>query len=102
MILAGATVRTENVEQLATMLDGELAAKLRRAVENENSIVALNPTERERIVTVLAERPAQFVELRMALVAQLARLKKNEARDAQTQRMKLARPPDRDRGLGAR
>ena len=103
MILAGSTVRTENVELLASMLDGELAAKLRRAVENDNSIVALSNAEREQIVTVLADRPPQFVELRTVLVAQLAKLKKHEAREAQTQGMRLARlAHDRDRRLRER
>ena len=103
MILAGSTVRTENVELLATMLEGELAAKLSRAVENDNSIVALSIAEREQIVTALAERQPQFVELRAVLVAQLARLKKQEAREAQSQGMRRARlAHDRDRRLRER
>ena len=88
MILAGSTIRKENVELLATMLDGELAAKLKRAVQNDNSIVALSIADRERIVTALADRPSQFVELRTVLVAQLAKHRKHEA---QTRGMTRAR-----------
>lgn len=89
MILAGSSVRRENVTLLASMVDGELAAKLRRAVANHNSIVALSVTDRQQIITALAERPAQFFELRTVLVAQLARVKKIDEREARKRCMKL-------------
>ena len=38
------------------MLDEELAAKLERAIANNNTIVAVNVTDRERIVALLVTR----------------------------------------------
>ena len=80
MILAGSTVRTENVLVLASLFDGgELAAKLERAVANGNTIVALSLADRQRIVAMLGvNAPSGFAELRRVLVEQLAR---HEARE---------------------
>ena len=90
MILAGSDVRTENVQLLATMLDGdELATKLERAIANQNSIVALSLDDRRRIVAVLAaDPPSGLAELRTTLVAQL---KKHKEREAQEERTRLNR-----------
>ena len=88
MVLSGFTVRTEHVQLLARMLDGDdLAAKLERAIVNENSLVALSLEDRNRIVDVLAvETPAGLAELRSVIVAQL---KKHKEREAQGERMRL-------------
>lgn len=94
MIVAGTTLRPDQVRVLAAMLDGELAAKLERAVTNKNSIVALTVAERERIVAVLdSEPPSALVELHDVLVKQLAQQKRREAQDMQTKRnQERARP----------
>ena len=56
MILSGSTVRTENVQLLASMLDGDkLAAKLERALTNGDTIVAISLADRQRVVTVLGD-----------------------------------------------
>lgn len=96
MILSGLTVRTENVHLLATMLEGdELATKLERALTNNNTIVALRVTDRERIVAMLTDGPAGFVELRSVLVTQL---KQHHEREAQVRRLRLDRErPRRER-----
>ena len=89
MILSGSTLRTDNVHLLATMLRGdELATKLERAITNDNTIVALSIAERERIVAVIADRPAGFAELRSVLVTQL---KKHHEREAQVRLLRLDR-----------
>ena len=94
MIVAGTTLRPDQVRVLAAMVDGELAAKLERAVTNKNSIVALTVAERERIVAVLdSEPPSALVELHGVLVKQLAQQKRREAQDMQTKRnQERARP----------
>jgi hypothetical protein len=83
MILSGSTVRTENVQLLAGMLDGdELAMKLERAVANKNTIVALSLDDRHRITAVLADDPPWgLAELQGVLVKQLKRHKDREAQD---------------------
>ena len=82
MILSGSSVRTDNVELLAGMLDGDqLALKLERAVANKNPIVALSLDDRRRIVAVLAaDAPWGLTELRSALVKQLAQHKEHATR----------------------
>ena len=82
MILSGSAVRTDNVELLAGMLDGdELAVKLERAVVNKNSLVALSLADRRRIVAVLAaEAPWGLAELQNVLVKQLKQHEVHEAR----------------------
>jgi hypothetical protein len=85
VIVAGATLRPDHVRLLATMLDGELAAKLDRAVANGNSIVALTLSDRERIVAVLdRESPAALVELHDMLVKQFAQQRRRDAQELQT------------------
>lgn len=72
--LCGLPVRADNVRLLASKLGGDLLAeKLERALANNNSIVALNLEERERIVEVLGLAPATLAGLRTELVAQLKR-----------------------------
>ena len=73
MILSGSTVRTENVQLLAGMLDGdEFAVKLERAVANKNTIVGLSLDDRRRITAVLAEdAPWGLAQLQSVLVKQL-------------------------------
>ena len=89
MILSGSAVRTDNVQLLATMLQGdELATKLERAITNNNTIVALSIADRERIVAVIAAGPAGFAELRSVLVTQL---RKHHEREAQVRRLRLDR-----------
>jgi hypothetical protein len=86
VILSGSTVRSENVQLLAAMLDGdELATKLERALTNNNTIVALSIADRERIVAVVADGPAGFAELRRLLVTQL---EKHHQREAQVRQLK--------------
>ena len=83
MILSGSTVRTENVQLLAGMLDGdELAVKLERAVANKNTIVGLSLDDRRRITAVLAEdAPWGLAQLQSVLVKQLKQHKDREAQD---------------------
>jgi hypothetical protein len=83
MILSGSTVRTENVQLLAGMLDGdELAMKLERAVANKNTIVALSLDDRHRITAVLADDPPWgLAQLQGVLVKQLKQHKDREAQD---------------------
>jgi hypothetical protein len=89
VILSGSAVRTDNVQLLATMLQGdELATKLERAITNNNTIVALSIADRERIVAVIADGPAGFAELRSVLVTQL---RKHHEREAQVRRLRLDR-----------
>ena len=85
MILSGSPVRTDNVELLASMLDGdELGVKLERAVVNKSSLVALSLDDRRRIVAVLAvDAPWGLAELQSVLVKQL---KQHEAHAARTLR----------------
>ena len=81
--LCGLPIRHENVRSLADRLeDDELAAKLRRAVANGNTIVALSFDERQRIVDVLQDAPSVLVDLRVALQAQVAKQKEREKREA--------------------
>ena len=87
MILSGTPVRTDQVQLLASMLDGELATKLERAVTNQNSIVALSIDDRHRIVAALGiDGPSGLAELRSVLVTQL---KKHADREKQEERVRL-------------
>ena len=68
MIVAGATLPPDNVRLLATLLEGELSAKLKRAVANENPVVAISPAYRECIVAALADKPTSgFAEFTACL-----------------------------------
>ena len=93
MNLAGATVGTAHVEFLAAMVDEELAAKLTRAITNDNKIVALSSDDREHLLAVLTETaPGGLLELRSLLLKQSAATRK---REAQTDRQR--RNQDRER-----
>lgn len=82
MVLSGVTVRSDQVELLASLLEGdELAAKLSRAVENRNDLVAISSADRQLIVKVLDPPPFGLVELRDVLLKQLKQAKDREARD---------------------
>jgi hypothetical protein len=71
MNLAGNTVRKEHVLLLAALVDGELAAKLNRALINNNTIVALSPANVSTCWRCSAKpRPAVSSELRSVLMKQ--------------------------------
>lgn len=82
MVLAGVAVRTDQVEVLVRLLNGdELAAKLTRGVVNRNDIVALSGRDRQRIIDVLTEQPPSgLAELRTVLVTQLKQARDRELR----------------------
>ena len=88
MIVSGVPVRNEHVHRLAVMLEGdELAAKLDRAIANDNSIVGLTVAEREKIREVLAvHAPSGLAELHATLVKQL---KQRHDRAAQEERSRF-------------
>ena len=98
MILSGSTVRTENVQLLARMLDGdELAAKLERAVANKNSIVGLSLDDRRRITAVLAaDAPWGLAELQGVLVKQLKQHKDREMQDQRVRHNRARAPRQRE------
>jgi hypothetical protein len=82
LILAGTTVRADNVLLLASKLDGDpLAQKLERGVANGNTIVALSDEDRQRIVDVLADSPSGLAELRSTLAGQLKKKRDRELKD---------------------
>jgi hypothetical protein len=82
VILSGSPVRSDNVELLASMLDGDrLAVKLESAVVNKSSLVALSLDDRRRIVAVLAaDAPWGLTELQSVLVKQLKQHEEHAAR----------------------
>ena len=94
MNLAGSEVRSANVQLLANMLDGELAAKLERSIANNDKIVALTLDDRHRIVEKLEAPPFGLVALRSVLVAQL---KKQKERALQEERSRLSQDMARRR-----
>jgi hypothetical protein len=80
MNLSGATVRKEHVLSLAAMVDGDLAAKLNRAIANGNTIVALSAVDRQQLLKVLdGTTPGGLLELRNVLVKQDALERRREA-----------------------
>ena len=88
MILSGTQVRSDQVQLLASLLDGdELAEKLERGIANSNTIVALSADDRRRIVAVLDDPPSGLAELRKVLITQL---KKQTDREAQDRRSRLS------------
>ena len=96
MHLSGVAVRTDQVRLLARLLDGDdLAAKLELAVKNKNDLVALSPSDRERIVDVLPDPPPSgLAELRSILVKQLKQARDRErqaSRSREAQQMRDAR-----------
>lgn len=96
MHLSGVAVRTDQVQLLAGLLNGdELAAKLQLAVKNRNDLVALSSSDRVRIVDVLPDPPPSgLAELRSVLVRQLKQARDREtqaARSREAQQMRDAR-----------
>jgi hypothetical protein len=99
MNLAGATVATAHVRFLATMVDGELAAKLNRAISNDNEIVALSADDRTHLLAVLTETtPGGLLELRSVLTKHSAATRK---RDAQADRLRIGEERRRRNDGGA-
>lgn len=95
MNLAGATVGTAHVRFLAAMVDGELAAKLNRAITNNNEIVALSAADRKHLLEVLTETTTGgLLELRTVLAKQDADTRK---REAQADRLRHAQARTRQR-----
>ena len=96
--LCGVAVRADKVRVLADRVGrGELAQKLERAVANDNTIVALNVEERQRLVEVLDEAPGSLPDLRHALVDQLKRLSDAERRRRQLRHSQAMGHPHRER-----
>jgi hypothetical protein len=103
MHLSGVAVRTDQVQLLVGLLNGdELAAKLQLAGKNGNDLVALSPSDRERIVDVLPDPPPSgLAELRSVLVQQLKQSRDRETREARSreaQQMRDARELRRQKG----
>ena len=72
---------------LAAMVDGDLEAKLNRAITNNNEIVALSSADRTHLLDVLSETtPGALLELRTVLVKQRSDALKREAHDARLRR----------------
>lgn len=85
--IAGETVRREHVHRLAAMLGGDvLGAKFERALDNDNTIVALTSDDRTRLLEVLAPGLPGLGGLRETLLKQRERSKANDQRMARTQR----------------
>ena len=103
MHLSGVAVRTDQVQLLLGLLNGdELAAKLQLAIKNGNDLVALSPSDRERIVDVLPDPPPSGLgELRSVLVQQLKQARDRETREARSreaQQMRDARESRKQEG----
>jgi hypothetical protein len=72
--IAGETVRREHVHRLAAMLGGDvLGAKFERALDNDNTIVALTSDDRTRLLEVLAPGLPGLGGLRETLLKQRER-----------------------------
>jgi hypothetical protein len=96
VVLSGVTVRSDQVQLLADLLDGdELASTLTRALKNRNDLVALSAADRQRIVTLLDPPPFGLIELRDVLVKQLRQAKEREARDARSREAERMRDGSR-------
>jgi len=98
MHLCGVAVRTDQVQLLAGLLDGDdLAVKLRLAVENRNDLVGISASDRLRIVDVLPDPPPPgLAELRSVIVRQLQAARDREsqaARSRTAQQLRDAREP---------
>jgi hypothetical protein len=96
MHLSGVAVRTDQVQLLVGLLNGdELAAKLELASKNRNDLVALSRPDRERIVDVLPDPPPSgLAELRSVLFQQLKQAQDRETKEARSreaQQMRDAR-----------
>jgi hypothetical protein len=84
LTLAGETVRSEHVQQLASMLDGHpLGTKLQRALDNGNTLVALSTDDRDQLLEVLPTCPPGLRGLYDTLRSQR---EKSKARELQKQR----------------
>jgi hypothetical protein len=65
MILAGVSVRNELVQRLGYLVgDSELAGKIERALDAQQSILPLTAPERQAILVALEEVPDGLEELR--------------------------------------
>jgi hypothetical protein len=98
VILSGTQIRSDQVQLLASLLDGDdLARKLERGIANNNTIVALSIEDRHRIVAVLDDPPSGLTELRSVLITQLKRRKDREAQDQRSRinQVMVARRRDR-------
>lgn len=92
MILSGVSIRPEHVQLLAAMAGDELGAKLERAALHHNSIVALTPADRTRIIeTIDGSSSTVFGELRTVLVKQVEQQRRKEAKEAQARQSQLGR-----------
>jgi hypothetical protein len=101
MNLAGAAVREEHVRLLATMVNDELAAKLERAITNNNTIIALSPADRQQLLAVFDKStPGGLLELRNVLIKQGDHARRREAQ-ADRQRRDQARIRIRNLGRTA-
>ena len=80
--LCGVSVRAESLRALAGRLqDDQLGEKLGRAVDNDNTIVALSFAERQQIVDALEESaPGGLAGVRTELSAQLKRRREHRAK----------------------
>ena len=80
--LCGVSVRAESLRALAGRLqDDQLGEKLGRAVDNDNTIVALSFAERQQIVDALEESaPGGLAGVRTELSAQLKRHREHRAK----------------------
>ena len=65
MILAGVSVRNELVQRLAYLVgDSELAGKIERGLDTQQTILPLTAPEREAILVALDDVPDGLEELR--------------------------------------
>ena len=80
--LCGVSIRADSVRALAGRLDDDpLGEKLKRAVANDNTIVALSFAERQQIVDALEESaPGGLAGVRTELSAQLKRRREHQAK----------------------
>jgi hypothetical protein len=86
--LCGVSIPAESLRALAGRLeDDPIGEKLERAVDNDNTIVALSFAERQQIVDALAESaPGGLVSVRTELCAQLKRHREHQAKVERTDR----------------
>jgi hypothetical protein len=71
--LAGVPVPVDLVQHLMRLVDGDLADKLRLAVDHRIAVVGLEPDERQEILLALNEaEQAPLAELRGVLLAEQA------------------------------
>jgi hypothetical protein len=69
VFIAGIPIRVPLVLELAALVaDEELAARLRRAVDNETRVLAVDDGEKDEILLALVEPPEGLAELRGVLM----------------------------------